>query len=130
MGRRRPALLLAGGRPARGLVPKRQTRGATPGPAGRSRRRCGVAPLQCQTRRTQPARPALRESPIVNPSPPRQSGLMLRWLCGRLPATVLAAVVLLVSTAGLASADYTLLSSTPADGQTVPRTPEAVVLIF
>jgi len=55
---------------------------------------------------------------------------MLRWLCGRLPATVLAAVVLLVSTAGLASADNTLLSSTPADGQTVPRTPEAVVLIF
>ena len=55
---------------------------------------------------------------------------MLRWLCGRLPATVLAAVVLLVSPAGLASADNTLLSSTPADGQTVPRTPEAVVLIF
>jgi len=55
---------------------------------------------------------------------------MLRSLGGRLLSILLAAVVLLVSTAGLASADNTLLSSTPADGQTVPRTPEAVVLVF
>lgn len=38
--------------------------------------------------------------------------------------------VLLLSAADPASADTTLLSSTPADGETVPRTPEAVLLVF
>ena len=41
-----------------------------------------------------------------------------------------AAIAFLVWAADSASAHNTLLSSTPADGETVPRTPEAVVLVF
>ena len=51
-------------------------------------------------------------------------------LGGRLLSAVVAAGVLLILAANPAFADSTLLSSTPADGETVPRTPEAVVLVF
>ena len=51
-------------------------------------------------------------------------------LC-ELARTGVAAIAFLVWAAGSASAHNTLLSSTPADGEeTVPRTPEAVVLVF
>src|SRR5215211_4774900 len=51
-------------------------------------------------------------------------------LGGRPLSAVVAAGVLLILAANPAFADSTLLSSTPADGETVPRTPEAVVLVF
>jgi copper resistance protein C len=55
----------------------------------------------------------------------------MRWsLSHRLLSAVLAALAFLAWAAGPASAHNTLLSSTPADGETVPRTPEAVVLVF
>jgi copper resistance protein C len=55
---------------------------------------------------------------------------MSRSLAGRLLLTLMAASALLASAAGPASAHNTLVSSTPSDGETVPRTPEAVVLVF
>ena len=55
---------------------------------------------------------------------------MSRSLARRLLLAVLAAIALLASGAVPASAHNTLLSSTPSDGETVPRTPEAVVLVF
>jgi copper resistance protein C len=58
--------------------------------------------------------------------PPRLSG---RWLIRMLLAP-LVGVALLVLAALPASAHNTLESSTPADRETVQRTPEAVVLVF
>ena len=61
----------------------------------------------------------------------RKRFLAMRYsLGGRLLSAVVAAGVLLILAANPAFADSTLLSSTPADGETVPRTPEAVVLVF
>jgi copper resistance protein C len=56
--------------------------------------------------------------------------MMSRSLAARLLLTLMAASALLASAAGPASAHNTLLSSTPSDGETVPRMPEAVVLVF
>ena len=66
----------------------------------------------------------------MNPASPAR--LATGWLLrrGRLLATLLAGVILLGSTTTPASAHNTLLSSTPADGEAVPRTPQAVVLVF
>jgi copper resistance protein C len=55
---------------------------------------------------------------------------MSRSFAARLLLALLAAIALLATAAGRASAHNTLLSSTPSDGETVPHTPEAVVLVF
>ena len=55
----------------------------------------------------------------------------MRWShCSRLLSAVVATIALLAWSASSASAHNTLRSSTPADGETVPHTPEAVVLVF
>jgi copper resistance protein C len=56
--------------------------------------------------------------------------MMSRSLAARLLLALLAALALLASAVGPASAHNTLLASTPSAGETVPRTPEAVVLVF
>ena len=65
-------------------------------------------------------------SPVTHPR-----SVSIRWSLGsRLLSAVVTAIALLVWTVSLASAHNTLRSSTPEDGETVPRTPEVVVLVF
>jgi copper resistance protein C len=56
--------------------------------------------------------------------------MMSRSLAARLLLALLAALALVASAVGPASAHNALLSSTPSDGEAVSRTPEAVVLVF
>ena len=64
----------------------------------------------------------------MNGAAPKRDAM--RWLICRLLCPMLAAIALLVWAAGPASAHNTLRSSTPGDGEKVPRTPEAVLLVF